>query len=283
MKLTFLPALLLLCSFATGSAASAATCVVVAGDTLSSVAHRHGVSVRSLQDCNQLKNDKIQAGQRLKLPNTGGPKDRVHVVSVGDTLNTLSKRYHVPVSDIKTTNKMTSDLLKPGARLVIARSPAAPTPVRYRPLTPSSVSIPKARAQNASMTIETVDVLRVQILLSNLGFNPGPLDAFLGDCTIAAMAEFAAQHHLDARSAVRKLIADAREQVPDPCMKHLVAQPETLENIACMFGTTIKGLARMNEGVPVENISLPAGTKLFVPQTESPVFAITGAAAARAG
>lgn len=44
------------------------TYLVRRGDTLTSIALRHGVSVRDLKSVNRLKGDMIMAGQRLKIP-----------------------------------------------------------------------------------------------------------------------------------------------------------------------------------------------------------------------
>jgi membrane-bound lytic murein transglycosylase D len=45
--------------------------VVRAGDTLSTIARRHGVSVEALRRTNQLGNDRVKTGQKLKVPAAG--------------------------------------------------------------------------------------------------------------------------------------------------------------------------------------------------------------------
>ncbi|MGV3660448.1 MAG: LysM peptidoglycan-binding domain-containing protein, partial [Prosthecobacter sp.] len=62
----FLPALALLLSIANLQAAESH--VVAKGDTLSSIARRHGCTVASLKGVNALKSDLIRVGQTLKVP-----------------------------------------------------------------------------------------------------------------------------------------------------------------------------------------------------------------------
>ena len=46
----------------------ASTYVVKQGDSISSIAHKHGVKTAALREANGLKNDKIVVGQKLKVP-----------------------------------------------------------------------------------------------------------------------------------------------------------------------------------------------------------------------
>jgi LysM repeat protein len=50
---------------------SSKTYVVRRGDTLSSIAERHGTTTASLKKLNGLKGDTVYAGQRLKLRSSG--------------------------------------------------------------------------------------------------------------------------------------------------------------------------------------------------------------------
>jgi len=46
--------------------------IIVRGDTLSGIAQRYNVSLRSLRRLNGLKNDRIRMGQVLQIPASGG-------------------------------------------------------------------------------------------------------------------------------------------------------------------------------------------------------------------
>lgn len=49
----------------------------------------------------------------------------VYIVKKGDTLWQIGKRYHVSVEQIKEMNNLTSDLIKPGDKLIIVKSLSA--------------------------------------------------------------------------------------------------------------------------------------------------------------
>ena len=46
---------------------------------------------------------------------------QVHVVSKGDTLYSISKKYNVTVTELKTINKLNSTDLQIGEKLVVAK------------------------------------------------------------------------------------------------------------------------------------------------------------------
>lgn len=65
---------------------------VAEGDTIASVAQRHGISVETIQLANNFQGERIEVGQVLKiLPVTGV----AHKVIKGDTLKSVAKKYKV--------------------------------------------------------------------------------------------------------------------------------------------------------------------------------------------
>lgn len=119
---------------------------VVQGDTLSGIGKKFGVSPRDIIRQNNLRNTKLQIGQRLNIPSisksnkivasylgisngTGrsvesqraSPYNRPHeyFVKSGDTLSSIGKRFGVSVRSLKNTNGLRSDRLSIGARLII--------------------------------------------------------------------------------------------------------------------------------------------------------------------
>ncbi|MEO0811239.1 MAG: LysM peptidoglycan-binding domain-containing protein, partial [Myxococcota bacterium] len=114
---------------------------VRAGDTLSGVARRFGVSIASLKDFNALRSvHALRVGQRLMVPvNVGGAKvkskgktrkrrtavaasrERRHVVSAGETLWSISQRYRCSVDDIRRWNRLRGSSIQSGQVLTIRR------------------------------------------------------------------------------------------------------------------------------------------------------------------
>ncbi len=89
------------------------------GDTLGSIAMRHAMRLAELRSANQLKDDKIVVGQKLKVQQPGPkptvqslvadvePRDsapQIHVVSKGETVSELARRYGVTTSELLKAN-----------------------------------------------------------------------------------------------------------------------------------------------------------------------------------
>ena len=88
------------------------------GDTLSEIAHRHGVSVRQLRAWNELRSSRIRPGQRLTL-HTGRGAMAAHEVQRGDSLDAIAHRYGVSVRQLKAWNELSSNIIHPGQRLKV--------------------------------------------------------------------------------------------------------------------------------------------------------------------
>lgn len=89
---------------------------VALGEVLSRIAERYGVSVAELQRANDLASpDVIREGDRLFIP--GGLAE--HIVVRGDNLSDIAAAYGSSVARIREVNRLTSDVIRPGQRLLI--------------------------------------------------------------------------------------------------------------------------------------------------------------------
>ena len=104
--------------------------VVRAGDTLSVIARRHGVSVTELREANGLRGDRILVGQRLTIPESGLTYI-VHRVQRGESLSVIARRYGVTVAEVRAANGLTSDLIRPGQELRILQKTVSPAERRF--------------------------------------------------------------------------------------------------------------------------------------------------------
>ncbi len=161
------------------------THTVAAGESLSRIAARYGVSVRELQQLNEIKDpNRVRIGQKLKLPAyaesapsaaPAAPKKETkparpvvaaqgeYVVQSGDSLSRIAARHGTTVAALKEANGLKSDVIRIGQKLKIpagaskpasaparASAPApAPEPAPASAVPAPSVSTPAAEAAPA--------------------------------------------------------------------------------------------------------------------------------------
>jgi peptidoglycan-N-acetylglucosamine deacetylase len=124
------------------------TYIVQAGDNLSSIAARFGVTVDSLAQANSISlGSTLYRGQMLNIPATGGPITPisfVYTVRRGDTLASIAATYGVTTSAIASVNPIANlNLIYAGQLLNIPAlatggpivSDPVPAPVTYYPTT----------------------------------------------------------------------------------------------------------------------------------------------------
>jgi len=111
--------------------------LVKKGDTLYSIAKRYEVSIEELKKINNLQDESISIGQILKIPtnkefyysqflNTsenlfsqGNKLIFYHKVAKGETLYSISKKYGIPIQELKKINNLKSTKLKVGQTIKI--------------------------------------------------------------------------------------------------------------------------------------------------------------------
>ena len=182
-----------------GRVEAGSTHVVQPGETLYRIALRYGVTVGALAGYNGLSDPTvIHPGQVLNIPPTGArdrgkpapksPKSAKtpsaqqatqgnvvirkvtyrYVVSRGDTLFSIARRFGITVAVLKQANGLTSDLIRPGQRLVI---PGAKVSIRIPPPGPTIlVKVPSANdtlsqpapAESPSTLADAGDTVTVQ-------------------------------------------------------------------------------------------------------------------------
>ncbi|WP_026584179.1 M23 family metallopeptidase [Bacillus sp. J33] len=104
---------------ANGIGADKAVHIVQPGETLWEIAEKYNLSVDNISNINNLKENKILAGQKLRI-NPENPGQ--HTVIKGDTLTLIAKSYQTTVQKIKDLNNIDSDNIKVGQLLIINKN-----------------------------------------------------------------------------------------------------------------------------------------------------------------
>ncbi|MCB1183075.1 LysM peptidoglycan-binding domain-containing protein [bacterium] len=88
--------------------------VVAPGETLSEIAERHGLGLARLKSINDLDDDRISVGQKLRLRQA---EASVHIVEKGDALWEIARAYGVSVEHLKELNGLHGDRIYVGQEL----------------------------------------------------------------------------------------------------------------------------------------------------------------------
>ena len=93
------------------------------GETLSAVALRHGLDLKTLAEANGLsERDPLLPGQTLEIPTRQAQAVITHRVQPGESLTGLARRYGVSIEEIRRWNKLADNTLKSGATVRIYKS-----------------------------------------------------------------------------------------------------------------------------------------------------------------
>lgn len=142
---------------------------VAAGDTLYQIAKKFATTVDAIKKLNNLTADSIYVGQVLIVSQTQTVQSpepvqtqtpptivttTTYTVAAGDSLSLIAKRFNTTVEQIKTANKLTSDLIYVGQILTI---PAGSTAA------PADTTAPAAPLLNQISTITLINQASVPI------------------------------------------------------------------------------------------------------------------------
>jgi LysM repeat protein len=110
-----------------GGSGEAARYRVRSGDSLWSIARRHGTSIAAIQRANGMRSATIKPGQVLAIPGAGSSggstvQTATYRVRRGDNLWRIAQRHGTTTSAIQRANGMRSASIKPGQVLTIPSS-----------------------------------------------------------------------------------------------------------------------------------------------------------------
>jgi len=238
-------------------AADASSYTIQKGDSLSKVAARAGVSVREIQELNNITDpNKIRIGQKILLPAhakslpnkpvassaSSKPSSKSaskssapakasgdsHTVQPGDTLGKLASRYGTSVAAFKSVNNLKSDTIRIGQKLAVPNGKSA------------DKAAPSATAVDSAPAPSSVE--------------PAP--------ALEAAPAVTAPAIVDAPAVVETTDAVASESDAETPFPYTVKDGDTLDSIAIKFSARKDVIMRLN-GLASESIS--TGQKLLIP------------------
>lgn len=115
-------------SLKTSSTNSANLHTVQDNETIYSISRKYNMTTTELKTLNNLKDNSIKAGQKLKIKNntkqiTHNPvqstQNRFHIVKEEETLYSISRDYKVKVADLKKWNNLPNNDIKAGQKLIV--------------------------------------------------------------------------------------------------------------------------------------------------------------------
>lgn len=126
-------------------------------ETLYAISRRYGVPITSILEFNTSAEGGLSVGQLLKIPYTPKTKtpavtqrERMHTVSSGETLFSISKLYDVTVDELKTWNSLKDNSLSAGQQLVIRKKATTTT---------ENVRVPNVQSVSSTHTVASKETL----------------------------------------------------------------------------------------------------------------------------
>jgi len=102
------------------------------GDSLQSIAKKYNMSAQSLMDLNNLKSAALKPKMDIVVPfgatiSVSAPTqtanvEKMYIIKAGDTIETVSKKYDIPVAQLLKANKKKNALVKVGESIVIPKN-----------------------------------------------------------------------------------------------------------------------------------------------------------------
>lgn len=135
---------------------------VMPGDTIATIARKHGISATDLRAANNRTSDIVRVGEKLQLPANAKPATSAepksaqarpaegtsHVVQAGESLGVIARKYGVSVGELAMANNVTDPAkIRAGQSLIIPGGKGTPAPAKAA----SAVPVPASSKGTAAV------------------------------------------------------------------------------------------------------------------------------------
>ena len=165
------------------------------GETVSGIARQYGVSVEAIVAANGLADpDFVLAGRELVIPSVAGasspgePTGIVHLVSAGETLSDVARRYGVEVAVLAQANGLpdpdrifAGQLLRVPATRPMAAEPRRGTVLKGLPVFRQSLPLSCEAAALSMVTAYYGRQVSEWVFIESMPYHPNPHRGFRGD------------------------------------------------------------------------------------------------------
>lgn len=136
---------------------------VKAGDTLYGIANKYGLSVDELKKINNLKTNNLTINQKLLVSGTSSNTDDssdfdTYIVKSGDSLWSIASKNNTTVDKLKDINKLNSNLLSIGQKLLIPKSSNTNNETNKRYTVKSGDTLYKIAMDNGTTVTDIVNL-----------------------------------------------------------------------------------------------------------------------------
>ena len=272
------------------TAFTASKYTVKKGDNLYDLALKFGVTVQDLKSVNDLKNNRLDIGDVLTVPNSGGAAEtrsnaedgstnKEYVVKKGDTLGEIAGKHGVSTAALQSENGLSSTKLQIGQKLSIPSGnnrsvksvKAGPSTgeVSQAPVKAPAPAVPSTHTVKSGDTLGQIAAkygmssreIKAENGLKSDRISVGQTLKIPGGALMAKAPEAAPAEAKTAEAPVKKAPAGGT---------YIVRKGDTPGGIAEKLGVSTSDLVKLND---IDSKSLQIGQKLTIPGSEGAVMA----------
>lgn len=262
------------------------------GESLGVISRQYGISVKELQQANDMKGTRIRAGQTLLIPIKVTPKKstgkkpakvKTYVAKLGDNVATVARLFGVSQESIRVWNSMKEDhVVNPGDTLFVSKP-------ELKPVVPQASSAPKlakgeryvvGEGDTYAEIAKKFGVPVVMLLEANGGYSQR---LSVGDSLVIpeftqtvvknapkssekqAKADKSSSEKPSAKPAKtadkQAGSASAKSEKPAKERVHVVKKGEGLWDISRQYGVTIEDIVRWND---LKDTKIRFGDKIII-------------------